>query len=354
MIATDLRAAIGSLGLRSAIGREPVVIDEDQGPHVLALLRNQRILGVFVSAIEAGQVIADEAIGHAVHAAHDEAMAQSMRAEIQALTVSRLFRQAGVEHRFLKGVALAHTSIMSPSERSFRDVDVLVRGSQVARAVAVIEASGGVRKHAELARGYDQRFGKSVTMEFNNVEIDLYRLLCPGPFGVWMHPDDLFVLPDDVTIAGQLLPTLDRTDHLLHACYHAALGQAEPVLANLRDIVLLAGDGSRVDGERLARTVRRWRGTAVIDRAVSLVHKSLTVELPEIVTHISRHNIAHDEVSMISPYLTTSPRGRFAALAPATLRALDPRDRAAYAIAVGAANNGRSLRRIGSALLGRS
>lgn len=320
-------AAVG-LGVPSTIVVEPI-----DNRSVLHELRAHRLEGVAVSALLDGTIEADERFGESLVQQHDETMAQTLRVEIMAVRVSDLLLDNDVPHRVLKGTALAHTVARSPSERSFRDVDVLVHGSEMDRVVALLTNLGATRNQPQLRPGFDGRFGKSVTMKLDGVEIDLHRLFCAGPFGVWMHPGDLFLLRDTVHVGGTPLPTLDWTDHLLHACYHVALGSAVPALVNLRDVALLAaGDW---DSERFGQTVDRWRGHAVVRRAVRLVVDELDAELPETLMEYRHVPVAQAQRDLIIPYLSTDARGRFAELAPATLRALPIADRVAFARAVG-------------------
>jgi hypothetical protein len=349
----DLVQAIASLGLPGSrvvpLGAE-IEIPEDLDDQVLDLLVRQRVLGVAVSGIEDGSIRASEAFVHALTVRHDEAMAQTMRIEVMGIKVSSQFATAGIEHRFLKGSALAHTVARRPSERSFRDVDLLVESEAIGAAVELLHSFGAERSQPELRPGYDKRFAKSVTMRLDDVEIDLHRLLCPGPFGVWMRPNDLFLVREELRFGQVSLPTLDRTDHLIHACYHVALGQAEPVFANLRDIVLLAGHVGvpEFDAARLAETIERWRGGAVLRRAVRLVSNQFDVELPDALARYLHEPVNAAELAVINPYLTDDPSGRFAALAPATLKALPLGDRTAYAMAVGLPSGSNPLSRVKS------
>jgi len=342
MTAVRIAERVASLGLPGS-STEPIAVDAEVGAALLAELSRHRVLGLFVRGVEAGLIHADDSVVHQAVGMHDAVMSQTMRIEIAAIHASTLFTDAGIDHRLLKGSALAHTCATSPSDRSFRDVDVLVGAGDISKAVHLLIGQGAVRLQPELRLGYDQRFAKSVTMRLNDVEIDLHRTLCPGPFGVWMRPDDLFVLKQNMSLGGVSIPTLDRTDHLLHACYHAALGQVDPVLSNLRDVALLAtsdadvpgGSGTRYDAERFDGTVARWRGRAVIRRAVGLVNGRLDVEMPESLGEYLHELVDASELAAIDPYLADDHDGRFAALAPSTLRALPMSDRAAYALAVG-------------------
>jgi len=322
-----------SLDLPGPSASTPVVVDADDGLDFVAGLERERIIGVGVQALEEGVLELPEGAAERLVARHDAVMSQTLNVEIMAIRVSGLLEQFGIRHRLLKGAALAHTVAVTPSERSFRDVDILVSGSDLPTVVSRLLAEGAQRLQPELRPGFDERFGKSVTMRLDNVEVDLHRLLAPGPFGVWMRPDDLFVLRSHVEIGGVDIPTFDATDHLIHACYHAALGQRVPVLSNLRDIVLLTSD--EIDWERFDETVSRWRGTAVIQRSVVLIADRLATVLPERLESYRKGPVVADELTAITPYLTDDPEGRFVALAPATFRALPVSDRASFARAVG-------------------
>lgn len=322
--------AIAAVGLHEP---SAIVIEPADNDAVLGLLRSERIEGVAVSAVLDGTIDADSSFAAALVQRHDDTMAQTLRVEIAAIRTSSVLSDNGVPHRVLKGTALAHSVARSAAERSFRDVDILVRSTLLDDVVRLLTREGASRLRPELRPGFDARFGKSVTMTLDGVEIDIHRLLCPGPFGVWMRPDDLFLLQSSIEVGGLALPTLDWTDHLVHACYHAALGSATPALVNLRDIALLAS-GSW-DEERFLQTIDRWRGLAVVQRAVRLVESELGVELPDALAGLRHRPVPAAERAMIEPYLTTDVGGRFADLAPATFRALPMGDRVAYARAVG-------------------
>ena len=328
--ARDIARRVAIDGL---VATEGITIDPSDNIEVLRQLRSHRIEGVAVSMLERGDIDADDAFSSSLTGQHDETMAQVLRIEIAAIRVSELLGDHGITHRLLKGAALAHGSARMPRERSFRDVDVLVPSTSIDDAVSMLEFEGAVRLQPELRPGFDARFAKSVTMQLDDVEIDVHRLLAPGPFGVWMHPNDLFLLGSTQSIGDAEIPTLDVTEHLLHACFHVALGSVEPALINLRDIALLAN--SDCDVERFAETVERWRGRAVVQRAVKLVADELGIELPEGLARYRHEPVEASERSAIGPYLTNDPRGRFAALAPATFKALPRTDRVAFARAVG-------------------
>ncbi len=342
-------ASVAAHGLAPLdIDSSSVVISDGDAAEFVEAIRRNRISGIAVVALIDGALVASEETADSIVALHDEIMGQTMRTEITATRVSALLTDAGVDHRVLKGLSLAHTVYLDPAARSFRDVDVLVSSADIDESVERLMAEGATRSQAELRPGYDRRFSKSVTLRLDGVEVDVHRLLCPGPFGVWSKPNDLFVLRSVVGIASVDIPILDRTDNLLHACYHVALGQIEPVLANLRDIVELAGTDNAIgfDAERFDQTVDRWQGKAVIRRAVRLVEQRLKTPLPEALRSYASASVDKAHFDALEPYLMERDGSRFGALAPATLRALPLSERAAYALAVGLPEGSEPIDRI--------
>jgi len=239
----------------------PIVIEEEQMDYVASLLQQQRLDGLAVRSLAAGEFDAPASFSAALATRHDDTMARCLRIEMMAIRTSQLLSNHGIAHRLLKGSALAHSVATRPADRPFHDVDILVRGDSLDESVSQLTRVGAVRLQPQLRAGFDARFGKSVTMRLDDVEIDLHRLLCPGPFGIWMRPDDLFLLGASLSIGSVEIPTLDPTDHLLHACYNAALGSPAPALINLRDVALLAVDAIDVQrfDDRLRSMLTRWR-----------------------------------------------------------------------------------------------
>lgn len=326
---TEIRAALAAVARHGIDGEPSIQVPEPEHHAALVTeLQAHRLLGVAATAVESGALELTAGAEEQLRLAHDTVMAQTLRVELMLLRAAEVLVAEGVPYRVLKGAALAHGMAPRASEREFRDVDLLIPGENVDHAVEAILNAGGSRLAPQLRSGFDRRFGKSVTMRFAGVEIDLHRTLCPGPFGALMYPHDLFVMRDMVDVAGVALPTLDATDHLLHACYHVALGSARPAFSNLRDVALLAA--GEWDLARLESTVARWQGTPVLARAAHLLHTQLGIEVPVGLQSFTMSTAGRE---MLEPYLRDGDR--FPALAAATLRVLPLVDRPAFALAVG-------------------
>ena len=341
--------AIASHGLGpDADAAAPIMISDSEADLFIDALKEHRLAGAAVVCLIDGGISASSEVANRIVSLHDDEMGRTMRSEIMALRVSGTLTDAGVEHRLLQGAALAHTVYSDPAARSFRIVDVLIPSRSMYRAVDLLVAEGATRAKPELRAGYDQRFADSVTLRLNGRQIALHRVFCPGPFGVWMKPNDLFVLRGVLDIANVDIPILDATDNLLHGCYYLALAQIEPALTNVRDVALLAGTTENLgfDAGRFDQTVDRWRGRAVIRRAVRIVERRLGFALPSELSWYGKASVEKADLAAMEPYLVERERGRIDALAPATFRALSMSDRAAYALAVGLPDGTEPVSRI--------
>jgi Uncharacterised nucleotidyltransferase len=180
----------------------------------------------------------------------------------------------------LKGPVMAHLRYPDPSWRPFADLDLLVRGSERARASAALASAGSPPLRPSPRPGFDDLFGKAVVHRSHaGVEIDLHRTLAQGPFVAWIDPEPLRERAVACQVAGVRTLRLDDTGLLLHACVHAAIGGKEPTLLMLRDVAE-NWDAPGVDWDLLATWARAWRLGSVLRRAVGLTHTRLGVAPP--------------------------------------------------------------------------
>ncbi len=256
---------------------------EPLGPEAWRDLRfgviSQRIEGLLGAAVEAGAWPVTGAQYDDVREAARARASIDLFLEHELLATVRTLGDAGVACRVLKGPALAHAAYPDPAWRGFGDIDLLVRGDDWYRAIDVLQATGARRALPELRPGFDQRFGKDATLVTRSGwEVDLHRRLVVGPFGLWVDEGDLFARPTPLSIGGVTMVTLNQEASFLHACYNAALADDPPRLIAVRDVcqVALAGAPEPSLVEEMAR---RWRASAVIDRALGLAGDLLGPEL---------------------------------------------------------------------------
>ncbi len=287
-----------------------------------------KLIGVLAAMIEADEIEVDDEA--AVWQAHNDAMAACLMLEDVLLQAVDVLDAAGIEWRVLKGSALAHGLPADPSERSFGDNDLLVRGAQIEAAVEVLTAAGGRRLQPRVSPAFDRRFSKSITMGWlAGTELDLHRTLAPGPFGLTIDPDDLFTRLSgsaSFPLAGRELPTLDSTGHLLQAAIHVALGDIEPRLGNVRDIAWLL-TGVDVDADVVVATASRWHCELPVALGIRAAAE-LGVRAHPLVEWAEAFRPRSRDARSLSSYRRRP--GRFRAQAMAALRVLPWRDRPAY------------------------
>ncbi len=134
------------------------------------------------------------------------------------------YRQTNIEALVLKGAALAHISYPQPGLRPMRDIDLLVRESQMWQAQAVLEELGfnapqrfpGQETHHHLAVASKQVEGFQVSVEVHH-NLFLERIEQSMSFDELSADPLLFTLP-----TGVQAHTLGYEDMLWHICLHIA------------------------------------------------------------------------------------------------------------------------------------
>jgi Uncharacterised nucleotidyltransferase len=247
---------------------QPLVIGADEWPRLRDTLVAQRLTGLAVAALEAGHLVLSAERTADLLSRHHDAMVWALTIERKLLTLSEAFDKAGIETIVLKGPALAHAVYPDPSWRAYVDLDVLVRTRDWYRACALLESLGHQRRLPEPRARFDVRFGKAAVHKAGDgIEVDLHRTLVLGPFGLWMHPDELFGRTAQLPLGNRRLRRLDDTALLLHACMHASLGWKPPLLLPVRDVAQIA-QGAQVDWDLLWDLASRWELRAVIRHAL--------------------------------------------------------------------------------------
>jgi hypothetical protein len=249
-------------------GVERVVeIPREVASDILGVAHVDRLAGFLGRALCAGLVRADEETAHHIEDMWHKQLAASVAAEALALRVAVVLDTAAVAWRLTKGPALAHLDYGDPSLRTFGDVDVVVALRDWTRALAALGRAGITRRHPELRRGFDIRYGKGATLQDRNgLEVDAHLRFAIGRYGLTSCMDDVFERADQLAVGGSLLPVLAADHRLVHACFHAVLGGRRHLRA-LRDVAqLLLVTG--VDTSSVLALARRWRAEAVVAAAV--------------------------------------------------------------------------------------
>ena len=191
-----------------------------------------------------------------------------------------VLRGSGLDHRVLKGAAVADLDYPDPALRSFVDVDLLVRAEEWDDAIHVLREAGWERQFAEPRPGFERRFVKGMVLtrpDDGGTELDLHRTLALGPFGLTVRLEDLWADCEVLRLGGVEVRALAAEERFLHACFHAVLGDLPPRLVPLRDIAQMSLRGN-LDLDRVIHHARSWRAEAVLLRAVELTWETLGLD----------------------------------------------------------------------------
>ena len=236
---------------------------------------DERAVSLLACAVAEGLIGATPAQAEQLAIGHEAAMRSCVWLERWTLEVVQLFAEVAIEVRLLKGPAVAHLDYPDPAWRAFGDIDVLVPPAQYDDAIRALLAVGGRRRSQEVRPGFDRRFGKGACVTLlNGVQVDVHRTLASGPFGLTVDLGELFRRSEVVTLADRPIPVLSRELRLVHACYHAALGDAVPRVVALRDVAQMLGS-TELDFDEVRRIGKRWRAEIVLARAISLTWDAL-------------------------------------------------------------------------------
>jgi hypothetical protein len=251
----------------------------DVWARLLAAARAQRLLGHLVAAVGAGALVVSAPQLDELRAAHLDGLGTVLRIERTMLEATRALDGIGVDHRVIKGAALAHVLYDDPSERGYGDVDLLVPGASMDRAVRALVGLGYRREYPELRAGFDARFTKAVTLvNRDGLELDVHRTLLMGPLGMLVDVDGLLAVPGHFEVAGQRIRTLDGAGHAFQAAYAVAFGDQPPRLSAQRDLAQLLLTAA-VDEARLLDLAARSEARAVLARAICTTWDGLALEV---------------------------------------------------------------------------
>lgn len=281
-LAGGFAPAVAARGLRGSGLRLPAEpLASPQWRELVQSVRFHRLSGLLAAAVMAGDLPAvpeqrDEALID-----HTNAMQLCLELEADLLEVGQVLARGGVGFRVLKGPAFAHLDYVDPALRSFADIDLLVRPEHFDPAVAALTEAGFTRKFREMRQGFDRRFGKGACLTGpNGREVDLHRTFVMGPFGLSLDLLDIWSTVERFEIAGETFEALGADERFLHACYHAAIGNARTRLGPLRDLAgMLQRSDRPVDVDRVLTLCAKWGSDAVVARAVRLAWE--TFALPD-------------------------------------------------------------------------
>jgi hypothetical protein len=269
-------ARVAAQGLPDPVPSRLGCFDDTSFGTLLDAITSERVTGHFAACLHAGVVEATDAQRTLAYERHEQALAGDLVLERLLADTSVQLASHGIPHRALKGPVAARTAYPDPSLRSFGDVDLLVAGPRFDDAISLLEHAGARARFREPRPRFTARFGKGVCLVTpNGLELDVHRSFVAGPFGLAIDATDLFAHAETITLGAVAVPVPPAPVRFLHACYHAAL--TSPRITAMRDVAQLATD--HLDLDAVLELAARWRGRAVLQRALARTRASLPAHL---------------------------------------------------------------------------
>jgi hypothetical protein len=332
---SDVAAVLGAAvahGIDGALPWPTGPIGADAFQDLMQRALEERMLGALAQAVFEGAFELPPEQLQQLTEHHTRWLAHGLGLERLLLEVVERFTAAGIDVRVLKGAALAHLVYADPSWRVGADIDLLVPADQLAAAVAAgVGVLGGEQALPELRPGFDREFGKESMVRVGPYELDLHRTFVTGPFGLMIELDELFGDSTPVQIGGSEVHALGPVHQFLHACYNTALGDYPVRLCAVRDL-LLCRQLLDIDLDEVIATARRWRGTAVVQRAATLVIDVAGPEVGAGFIQLAALPVPRREAWLLRSYLTPARSYSRPLASLAVIRGVRPRLRYARAI----------------------
>jgi len=314
-------ATVARHGLAGAPDPELRPLEEGSWARLLQEATNQRLTGLLAAMVLDGSLEPTDEQEVSLVEAHRASLARDLLVERTVLWAVGRLDDAGVDHRVLKGTAVAHLDYTDAALRSFGDADILVRSEQWDHAVEALEQAGAERQSREPRPGWDRAFAKCVTLTTpDRYEVDLHRTFVFGPLGFAVHLPDLWATSESFVLGGQRLRALDREIRWLHACFTAGVADVPPRFASLRDVLQMAAD-PRLDLARARALASHWGVAGVVRRALDLAAVTLDVALPgDVSAWASTLTVGRGETATIRAY--TDPGDRYVRLTVGAVRVI--------------------------------
>ena len=235
MPADDLKSAVLRFGLDKPLGRRSV--DDSSWGDLLVWAQAHNLVGQlwFVAPMV---LVLSQTQQATLSAAYEEVALPALAIEATALEVHRLLGQAGIEWRALKGFATSRLLYDDASQRSSRDIDILVNPDDLQRALDALEPITAAPAEVQAGPVRSEMLKERQITDSRGVAIDVHQAIegCLVTSRLPVAP--LFADPQTVTVRDAELQACSAAAMFVHSVLHSTSGGAQ--LSTLPDVGRLA------------------------------------------------------------------------------------------------------------------
>jgi hypothetical protein len=200
----------------------------------------------------------------------------------QLLRIAEKFDENRIAFLAYKGPILSQFLYGDVASRQFGDLDLLVRASDVARALSIIRDLGyrsslslsPAQEKAYLSIGYEYSFDS----DFGRNVLEIKWKILPRFYAIPFDMDSLFSRARTVNIGGSNILSLSPDDLFLVLCIHSAKHGWEK-LSWLHDIAAL-GQSATFDWDAIWREASRFGMKRILAINLELANKFLQLPIP--------------------------------------------------------------------------
>lgn len=206
-----------------------------------------------------------------------------------------LLDAAAVPFLVLKGAAL--TALIYESDwgaRPFEDLDILIGRDDIDQAIAITR-NAGYKSYDDVHFRHDSIAPHCAAsyVDDSRSHVDIHWRLTE-----WQQDPGFeqraFARSVQVSLAGRVVATLDRTDHLFHALFHGLSPNVVPPIRWVVDATHLIRSGE-IDWHRLVAESKNARAGHQTSVGISWLSEHIDVDIPDTVVPLLRLNLSLTE-----------------------------------------------------------
>lgn len=194
----------------------------------------------------------------------------------------------GIPALAFKGIALATLAHADPVVRPSKDIDVLVRRDDMARAVACLGGLGyreGETFSPRIMATCYTTYGQEILFAEGRLPVEPHWTFAPSPFAIDLDIAGMWRRAIQIDIAGRRVPTLSVEDTLLVACLHGAKEKWWRLLW-VADIAALVHRHPSIDWAAVEHRASQAGMVRILRLGLGLAHAVFSTRLPSELTRV--------------------------------------------------------------------